>query len=129
MTMREDVERGGDEPREAVQTRVGIGQSLARDQNERYKASRPSSIFSEYGCECATSTCERLVSLTVDEYEQVRSVPTHFVVARGHLDPRVEFVVRESSRYQVVEKFGVAADVATRLDPQPQRGRHRKLGS
>ena len=127
--MREDVMNGGDESREAVQTRVGIGQSVARDRNERSEAARASSIFSEYGCECATSTCDRLVSLTVDEYEEVRSVPTHFVVARGHVDPRVEFVVRESSRYQVVEKFGVAGEVATRLDPQPRSGRPRKLGS
>ena len=89
----------------------------------------PSSFFTEYGCECANATCEQMVALTVDEYEEVRRVPTHFVVARGHVDSRVEFVVRETSRYQVVEKFGVAAEVATRLDPHPPHGQPRNLES
>jgi hypothetical protein len=49
-------------------------------------------------------------------------------VARGHVAPSAEFVVRESSRYQVVETVGVAADVATRLDPSRSDGL-RAIGS
>ena len=129
VTVREESVGSAGEAIEAVQTRVGIRQSLARDRNEREQATYPSSVFMEYGCECASATCEQLVSLTVDEYEEVRKVPTHFVVARGHVDARVEIVVRETSRYQVVEKFGVAAEVATRLDPHPPHGRPRNLES
>jgi hypothetical protein len=70
-----------------------------------------------------------VVSLSIDEYEEVRSVPTHFVVARGHVDRQVEFVVRETSRYQVVEKFGIAAAVAKRLDPEVLTRRLRKPDS
>jgi hypothetical protein len=70
-----------------------------------------------------------VISLTVGEYEAIRSVPTHFVVARGHVDSRVEFVVRETAWYQVVEKFGIAGEVATRLDPQMLEGHLRRLGS
>jgi len=92
--MREDMTSGADERLETVQIQVGIRQSSERDGNERNKASRPSSSFAEYNCECATRVCEETVSLTVDEYEEVRRVPTHFVVARGHVDARVEFVVR-----------------------------------
>src|SRR3954471_7028448 len=126
--MREDVRRES-EQFEAVQTRIGVRQSIARDRNEHNKAVRPGSKYVQYGCECAATACEQLLSVTVDEYEEVRSVPTHFLVARGHVDSRVEFVVRETIRYQVVEKFGVAADVATRLDPHLLSGRLRKLGS
>src|SRR4051812_17092290 len=115
--MREDVVRAVDEGIEALQTRVAVRQSLARDSNEEKKAPRTSSGFAQYSCECATRICDQLLSLTVGEYNEVRSVPTHFVVARGHVDPRAEFVVRETARYQVVQKFGVAGEVATRLDP------------
>jgi hypothetical protein len=45
------------------------------------------------------------------------------------MDSRVEFVVSETSRYQVVEKFGVAAKVAMRLDPHLRDGHLRRLGS
>jgi hypothetical protein len=122
-------ERGSvEEEFEIRQTRAGIGQSIGREGNQRNHASRPSSLFAEYGCECSATTCEAVVSLTVDEYEELRSVPTRFVVARGHVDPIAEFVVRESSRYQIVEKVGIAADVATRLDPSRSDG-HRGIRS
>ena len=62
--------------------------------------------------------CATLVPLTVSEYEEVRKVPTHFVIAPGHLVVGVEVVVRETSRYQVVEKIGAGAPMATRLDPR-----------
>ena len=51
----------------------------------------------------------------------MRGVPTHFVVAPGHVVPDVEVVVRETPRYQVVEKIGVAAKVSTQLDPRSPR--------
>src|SRR4051794_23124977 len=101
--MRDEVTEGG-EATEAVQTPPGLRQSLGRDRNERDTARHPSSILNEYDCECASPACEQLVSLTAEEYVELRSVRTHFVVARGHLDRRTEFVVRESARYQVVEK-------------------------
>ena len=69
----------------------------------------------QYTCEC-TPDCDALVALTSCEYEEVRKVPTHFLIAPGHLIVGVEVVVRETSRYQVVEKIGAAAPVATRLD-------------
>jgi hypothetical protein len=114
---------------DAVQTQVGIRQSLARDRNEQDNASHPFSSFGEYGCECASSACEQLLSLSSEEYEAVRTVPTHFVVARGHTDPRVAFVVDETSRYQVVETFGLAARVALRLDPHRRNGHLSSSGS
>jgi hypothetical protein len=44
---------GLDERFEAVHTRVGTRQSLARDENEQTRATRPSSVFAQYSCECA----------------------------------------------------------------------------
>jgi hypothetical protein len=68
------------------------------------------------------------VSLTADEYEEVRRVSTHFVVAKGHLANDHERLVRESSRYQVVEKSGVAGQVASRLDPRRRWKPHPRQG-
>ena len=62
--------------------------------------------------------CAASVSLTVCEYEEVRKVPTHFLIASGHLVVGVEVIVRAAPEYQVVEKIGAAAPEATRLDPR-----------
>jgi hypothetical protein len=68
-----------------------------------------------FSCECTFRGCDVKVSLTLDEYREIRTVPTHFVVALGHWLPSVEKVVRETPRYQVVEKVGTAAVVARKL--------------
>jgi len=70
--------------------------------------------------------CDAFVSLTVWEYEEVRRVPTHFVIASGHLVVGVEVIVRDTPEYQIVEKIGAGAPVATRLDPRED---HEQLGA
>ena len=118
----------GEQWRELVQTRAGITQSFGRLKNERSFAEHHSSNYSEYACECFMNICAETVSMAVDEYEQVRSVPTHFVVAPGHVDSRVEIVVWETERFVVVEKIGIAAEVASRLVPVRVAGpREREL--
>jgi len=97
-----------------------------RDENERHEArhAAASSGFAEYRCECGARSCDLLLSLTVDEYAEVRSDPAHRLVARGHMDPRVEFALRQTARYQVVQRFGVAAKVAA---PRGRNLRERQL--
>jgi hypothetical protein len=102
---------------EERQIRAAVSESVCRDENERTEDVSDASKLTNYTCEC-TQECDALVSLTVDEYEDVRKVPTHFVAALGHLVVGVEVVVRRTARYQVVEKIGAAAPVATRLDPR-----------
>jgi hypothetical protein len=69
-------------------------------------------------CECADESCTQALELTLDEYERVRADPTHFIVAPGHVAPSIEHTVNEGQRYTVVEKDGVAGDVAERTDPR-----------
>jgi hypothetical protein len=103
-------------------------QALWREVNERMKdlneAFDHSARFSEFLCECANRNCVEHVFMTVEEYERVRLVPTHFLVLPGerHVFPGVERVVEEHDGYVVVEKFGDAGRMATKLDP---RSRHR----
>ena len=91
-------------------------ESICRDENERAEEQGgDTSQLTQYRCEC-TPDCPALVPLTICEYEEVRKVPIHFVIARGHIVVGVEVVVRDTARYQVAEKIGAAAPVATRLD-------------
>src|SRR3954454_20069667 len=101
-----------------LQRRVAVNQSRFRQLNEAIEERHESSAFIEFLCECAQKTCEQPIGLTVDEYEEVRHVPTHFIVVPGHVVPQADRVVRETTRYQVVEKIGDAAKVATKLDPR-----------
>ena len=60
------------------------------------------------------------MALKVDEYEWLRADPTRFAVAPDdtHVDEAIERVVKKNDRYWIVEKMGVAADLATRVDPR-----------
>ena len=69
-------------------------------------------------CECGLVTCTERISMTSEEYEEVRSSATCFVVAPGHELPDVEHIVDATERYCVVEKEGEAAAVAVRTDPR-----------
>jgi hypothetical protein len=69
-------------------------------------------------CECASDACTHAIELTLDEYEQVRASATHFVVAPGHVAPSIEHIVSKGPRYAVVEKDGVAGEIAEQLDPR-----------
>jgi hypothetical protein len=103
-------------------------QALWREVNEQLKTLNEAFEHvlreSEFLCECANRNCMEHVTMSVDEYERVRSVPTHFLVLPGeqHLFLDIERVVEEHDGYLVVEKFGDAGRMATKLDP---RSRHR----
>jgi hypothetical protein len=56
--------------------------------------------------------------LTPAAYEDVRAIPTQFVVAPGHELPEIEEVLFRSDGYQVVKKRGDAAELATAEDPR-----------
>jgi hypothetical protein len=101
--------------------RHGRNESLFREVNERI--AELSETFqvegrSEFLCECSREQCTEPVSISIDEYEDVRRSPTRFFVIRGHEDERVERVVERRDRYVVVEKIGEAADEAEDLDPR-----------
>ena len=97
-----------------------MNEALFRDVNERIR--EISDSFGErdttfdFVCECSDPDCSEKVVLTRSEYEQVRSEPTRFVVAKGHAIPEIESVVSRAKDHVVVEKEGAAADVAVRLD-------------
>ena len=101
--------------------RAARNQSFFREVNEQIESlSRDSSsTFHEFSCECADQTCIERVPLTVEEYEHVRRLPTHFLVKPGHVYADVERVVEtdeNGTRFAVVEKYGEAGVLAVRFD-------------
>lgn len=102
------------------QQRLALNEALFREVNERIRE-----ISDNFGqddgtydflCECSDPGCTQKVVLTRAEYEDVRSDPTRFVVAKGHVLPEIEAVVERAKDHAVVEKEGAAADIAIRLD-------------
>jgi hypothetical protein len=70
-------------------------------------------------CECGLLDCDRVVAITIAEYEAVRADPRQFAVVRDHVMPDVEEVLAETDRYTVVSKReGTPAAVAIQEDPR-----------
>jgi len=70
-------------------------------------------------CECGREECDRLIAMTLAEYESVRADPRRFAVVRDHVLAEVEQVVAETDRYTVVAKReGTPAAVAVQEDPR-----------
>lgn len=101
--------------------RVGRVQALFREVNERVvettTADRVPGPF-EVLCECASDECVEPISISRDDYEAIRRVPTHFLVRHGHVVPDSERVAARGDDYVVVEKFGDAGMAAVQLDPR-----------
>ena len=56
-------------------------------------------------CECASLECTTRVRIAPDEWREAHERDLCFVVALGHVIPKVERVVRRERNYTVVEKF------------------------
>ena len=104
------------------QQRVAKNEALFRQVNERIEEVNEkldSEGLSDFLCECGDDDCTTPISLTLAEYEDVRSVPTHFAIALGHEVVDVEEVISTGDRYAVVEKYaGEAERIAVETDPR-----------
>lgn len=105
--------------------RVGKNEALFREVNERIREASAGFFASErdhgveFVCECSAEGCYVPVELTLAEYEAVRSEPTHFLVAPGHVGrPDAEQRVAGNERHWVVAKLFAAGRVAEAEDPR-----------
>jgi hypothetical protein len=101
------------------QRRAAANEATVRDVNEGIERGQwPGEEDTPVGfrCECARLGCNRLIELTVREYEEVRAHPRRFVVLPGHELPDVETVVEARSGYVIVEKRNQAGEVAEAHD-------------
>jgi len=107
---------------EAQERRLAENEAFFRSLNEsiRNAVDRYGSDGHEYAfiCECSDPTCMERVTLPTSEYERVRADGTRFVLAPGHEAVAIESVVAERGDHVIVEKSGLAGDVALALDPR-----------
>jgi hypothetical protein len=102
--------------------RVARNESTTRAINEQIEQAHQQAPIEGHVrvlCECGREDCDRLIALTLVEYESVRADPRQFAVARDHVLADVEQVVAETDRYSVVAKReGTPAAVAVEEDPR-----------
>jgi hypothetical protein len=110
-------------PDRATQERVARNDALFREANEGIqKAASTYDVLDQipFICECADEECRELLTLSIDEYEEIRGDPRHFLNAVGHesaAQGAVE-VVSDRGRYLIVEKRGYAGEIVEELDPR-----------
>lgn len=105
--------------------RRAMNESWFRVLNERLEsraAERGDDETFEIVCECAREDCTARIQISLGAYEAVRAEPTAFVVVEGHADPAIERVVEAGTGYEIVEKLGEAAAVATIQNPRDGEG-------
>jgi hypothetical protein len=102
--------------------RIARNEATARQINEGIEEAHegaPADRFVRMVCECGHASCDRLIAITLPEYERVRSDARQFVVVHDHVIADVERVVEETDRFVLVAKReGVPATVASEEDPR-----------
>jgi hypothetical protein len=104
------------------EARIAKNETIARDINEGIEASmseRSPEGYVRMLCECGRVECERMIALTLAEYEDARRDGRRFVIVKEHLIPDVEDIVEDKNRFVVVRKReGTPAAVAEATDPR-----------
>ena len=112
-----------EQPDLRTQERVARNDALFREANEGIEdAATKYEVLDQvpFICECADESCRELLTLSIDEYEEIRQNPRHFLNAPGHVRAAqgAAQVVHDRGRYTIVEKTGHAGDVVEELDPR-----------
>ena len=103
------------------QARMARTEAAFREVNEAIAetAERFDAEEADFICECADPQCAHRVTAELEEYEVVRSEATHFLLAPGHHEPKVERVVEQTEELEVVEKVvPLMRRIVRRLNPR-----------
>ena len=101
--------------------RVARNESIAREVNEAIEHGRgPADVLAPvaFRCECGRLGCNKLIEVTMGDYERVRAHPRQFLIVTGHEQPEFETVVYAGENYSVVEKQDEAGREAEARDPR-----------
>jgi hypothetical protein len=92
--------------------RQARNEALMREVNEQISAlgqgavgwAHPEHSF-DFQCECGLNEgCDGRITMTLAEYERVRSQRDRFAVLPGHQTENIEYVVEQDARYLIVDK-------------------------
>jgi hypothetical protein len=108
---------------EVTDARMAENQARFRESNDRLEAIAERArmeVGVPFLCECPDPNCTEIVQLDLTEYEAIRSSPVRFFTTPDHATPREGYakLVRETERFAVLDKEGVAAATAAALDPR-----------
>lgn len=106
---------------EDTKRRIGTNEAAFRKVNESLRAGKRLAAADRlfpFRCECGVLGCNRLLELTLPEYEAVRAHPTRFFLLDGHEITETEHVVERHERFVVIAKESAAAAVAIDTDPR-----------
>ena len=95
--------------------RAARNEALFREVNEniaRLEERYGDSVQAVFICECSSALCTEHVSMDEAAYRRVREHPRQFLVLPGHVDEAFESVVETHPGYLIVEKTGVAGEIA-----------------
>jgi hypothetical protein len=102
--------------------RMALNEAASREINEEIEQAHhgdPAGRRMSIACECALKSCDRIIGITMAEYQEVRSDATHFAIVPEHFIGDIERIVSENDRFAVVAKrAGTPADVVTETDPR-----------
>jgi hypothetical protein len=100
--------------------RLAQNEALFCDANELFlrEAERDSGHRWRFICECSSAGCLERIELTRAEYERARPRAEWFLVASGHDDPSLERIVERHQTFYLVEKRGIARQVAQAENPR-----------
>jgi len=105
-------------PLDVRRERAAKNESLFREVNERIEDLANSASFTTFICECRDESCNASVSVTIEEYERIRSDGDCFLVLPGHELAEIEQTIEATDRYLVVKKLGAGAAIAESLNPR-----------
>src|SRR4029450_7789531 len=74
------------------------------------RAARNQALFRSINEQIEEIECMDRIVMSLQGYREIRRVPTHFFVKRGHVYPEFERVVEEHDGWVIVEKFGEGAE-------------------
>lgn len=98
-------------------------ETRARDLNEMedgiLRHMGNSGANNRYICECSDASCMATVTLSQEEYEQVRGNGVRFVIALDHEHPELDALISEHEGFAIVQKLpGLPARLARASDPR-----------
>ena len=103
------------------QARMARTEAAFREVNEAIAqtATRFDVEEADFICECADPQCAHRVTAELEEYEEVRSEATRFLLAPGHHEPEVERIVERTEELEVVDKVPpLMRRIVRRLNPR-----------
>jgi hypothetical protein len=110
------------EKQETTESRKAHNEALFREANESVRSVQEDLGMPEgrmpFICECEDPECRSIVRMTQAAYEEMRGNARRFVIASGH--PTQGEPVARQTGYCIVEKSGLAAEIAEATDPRKE---------